>query len=105
MIVLLNYSINSLSQTINNSSTGRLDSVYISINDIKLANSKLIQLEYEQKINNSLKEIIKNDSLIIKKIRYDNDSLSNKINHVVKERNIFIGTSGLLLLLLILKLL
>ncbi len=105
MIVLLSCSIKSLSQSNTNSSTGRLDSVKIAINDIRLANTKLIQLQYEQQINKELKEVIKNDSIIIKNIRHDNDSLSTKINKVKTQRNIAVGSTSILLLLLLLKLL
>ena len=51
MIVLLNYSINLYSDTINNSSTGELeqkDSVFISYDDLRTVNYKLI---YDPKKN------------------------------------------------------
>ncbi len=104
MIVLLSCSIKSLSQN-NHPSTGRLDSVKIAINDIRLANTKLIQLEYEQQINKELKDIVKNDSIIIEKVRYDNNSLSTKINRIKVQRNIAVSSASVLLLLLLLKLL
>lgn len=49
MIVLLSYSINSLSKSLT-SSTGRIeqDSVTIAISDIRKANAKLIELSYEK---------------------------------------------------------
>lgn len=104
MIVLLSCSTKSLSQN-NHSSTGRLDSVKIAVDDIRLANAKLIQLQYEQEINKELKEIVRNDSIIIEKVRYDNNSLSTKINKVKTQRNIAVGSTSILLLLILLKLL
>ena len=101
MIVLLNYSINSYSDTINNSSTGELeqkDSVFISYNDLRTVNSKLIELKYEKETNNVLRTIIRNDSLIIDTLTIDNLRLTsevktlNKLNKKYKkQRNVGFG--------------
>lgn len=85
--------------------TGREDSIYVSIDDIRKANSKLIQLEYEKDINASLREYIRNDSIIIKQARQECELLRGKNNKVVKQRNAAVGGSLVILLLLIMKLL
>lgn len=106
MIVLLSCS-TSLSSKANNqtSFTGRQDSIYVSIDDIRKANSKLIQLQYEKDINNSLREYIRNDSIIIKQTREECSLLRGKSSRLTKERNAAATSSLVLLLLLIMKLL
>ena len=87
MIVLLNYSINSYSDTINNSSTGELeqkDSVFISYNDLRTVNSKLIELKYEKETNNVFRNIIRNDSLIIDTLTIDNLRLTSEVKTLNK---------------------
>lgn len=101
MIVLLNYSINSYSDTINNSSTGKLeqkDSVFISYDDLRTVNSKLIELKYEKETNNILRTIIRNDSLIIDTLTIDNNRLTSEVkilnksnNEYKKQRNVGFG--------------
>lgn len=101
MIVLLNYSINSYSDTINNSSTGELeqkDSVFISYDDLRTVNSKLIELKYEKETNNILRNIIRNDSLIIDTLTIDNLRLTSEVKTLnksnkkyKKQRNVGFG--------------
>ena len=101
MIVLLNYSINSYSDTINNSSTGELeqkDSVFISYDDLKVVNGKLIELKYEKETNNILRTIIRNDSLIIDTLTVDNLRLTSEVQTLnksnkkyKKQRNVGFG--------------
>ena len=74
MIVLLNYSMSwcqNNSATI--SSTGELtaspDSVLIAFDDLRKANTKLIELSYEKDINKNLRQIIVNDSVIAEQAR------------------------------------
>lgn len=98
MIVLLSYSINSYSDTINNSSTGELeqkDSVLISYDDLRIVNGKLIELNYEKESNIILRKIIRNDSLIIDTLTVDNIKLNSEIEKLnrlnkkyKKQRNI-----------------
>ena len=82
-----------------NLSTGELvipeDSVLISYNDLRIVNSKLIQLDYEQQINTNLRTIIKNDSIIIKDYKVLNDRISKNRKKVVRQRNIAIGAGVL----------
>ena len=101
MIVLLNYSINSYSDTINNSSTGGLeqkDSVFISYDDLRTVNCKLIELKYEKETNNILRNIIRNDSLIIDTLTIDNLRLTSEVKTLnksnkkyKKQRNVGFG--------------
>lgn len=61
MIVLLSCStsLSSRGQTINSSTGGFTDdSVKVAINDLRKANIKLIQLDYEKDINKNLRQII-----------------------------------------------
>ena len=101
MIVLLNYSINSYSDTINNSSTGELeqkDSVFISYDDLRTVNCKFIELKYEKETNNVLRTIIRNDSLIIDTLTVDNLRLTSEVQTLnksnkkyKKQRNVGFG--------------
>ncbi len=118
MIVLLNCSITLLANnthlTCTHPSTGGVvvkdtivkDSVLISYNDLRLANSKLIELDYEKKINKSLKSIIVNDSIVIQHYKSSNILLNKAYKKAVYQRNITIG-GGIVLsivtLLLLLK--
>lgn len=95
------------------SSTGEVnirDSVLIAIDDIKIANAKMIELKYEKQINSNLREIIRTDSVLIDAMRINLDACTIKYNNdiikVKKQRNASIVAGGsinvLLLLLLIL---
>ena len=102
MIALLVYSTNLYASNPTdylNLSTGELvipeDSVLISYNDLRIVNSKLIQLDYEQQINANLRTIIKNDSIIIKDYQVLNDRINKNRKKAVRQRNIAIG-SGVL---------
>lgn len=102
MIALLSYSTNLYASNPTNYlnlSTGEIvipeDSVLISYNDLRIVNSKLIQLDYEQQINANLRTIIKNDSIIIKDYQVLNNRISKKHKKVVRQRNIAIGAGVL----------
>ena len=102
MIALLGYSTNSYANSpigFLNLSMGDVvvleDSVLISYNDLRIVNSKLIQLDYEQKINDNLRTIIKNDSIVINNYKVLNDRISKDCKNVVKQRNIAIGVGVL----------
>ena len=107
MTVLLACSTISSSRNYSSSSTGGLgnDSVKVAISDIRKANIKLVQLKYEQEINANLKEIIRNDSIIIYNKSVDNKALTNQVNKLKKQRNITCCSIGVTILLLILNLL
>ena len=102
MIALLGYSTNlyASNQTdLLNLSTGEVfipeDSVLISYNDLRIVNSKLIQLDYEKQINANLRTIIKNDSIVIKDYKILNDRISKNCKKAVRQRNITIGAGVL----------
>ena len=102
MIALLGYSTNLYASNPTDSlnlSTGEIvtpeDSVLISYNDLRIVNSKLIQLDYEQQINANLRTIIKNDSIIIKDYQILNNRINKNRKKAVRQRNIAIGTGVL----------
>ena len=107
MIVLLSYSSSWLESNAHPSFTGELtnDSVLVAIDDLRAANTKMIELRYEKEINLSLKEIIKNDSVAIVALREDNSIVEQRAKKYKRERNVAGGASGVLLVLLILALL
>lgn len=99
MIVLLNYSINSYGND-SISFTGELDSdsTLIAYSDLKIVNSKLIELEFQKEINLKLQGIIKLDSIIIDTLLFNNNNLvtenyklNKKAKQYKKQRNIAIG--------------
>ena len=113
MIVLLGCSINLLASNKHTNythlSTGGViieDSVLVSYNDLRLANSKLIELDYEKKINTTLRSIIVNDSIIIQHYKSNNALINKSYKKVIRQRNIAIGGGvvfSIVTLLLLLK--
>ena len=104
MTVLLSCSMNlSSSGQVANSSTGVLcDSVKVSINDLRKANIKLIQLDYEKAINNNLRQIIVNDSVLAEQARQRYILLDRTCKKIKKQRNIGVGAAiGSILLFII----
>lgn len=104
MTVLLSCSMNlSSSGQVANSSTGVLgDSVKVSINDLRKANIKLIQLDYEKAINNNLRQIIVNDSALAEQARQRYILLDRTCKKIKKQRNIGVGAAiGSILLFII----
>lgn len=102
MIVLLSYSINLSAKSdvdANIPSTGevvnRSDSVLVSYDDLRLANSKLIQLDYEKKVNTKLRSIIANDSITLQNYKNINNRISNDCRKAVHQRNIIFGAAAL----------
>lgn len=99
MIALLGCSINLLANNTNidslHSSTGEVvppnDSVLISYDDLKIVNSKLIELNYEKQINNNLRQIIINDSIIIQNYQVLNKKINKDYKKTIRQRNIAIG--------------
>ena len=84
--------------------------VSIPVSYLKLANGKMIELKYEKEINNKLRNIVYNDSLIIDGINYELDNcIKNKeieVKKARKQRNIFIVSTigaALVSLLILLK--
>lgn len=113
MIVLLGCSINLLASNKHTNctylSTGGVvveDSVFVSYNDLRLANSKLIELDYEKKINTTLRSIIVNDSIIIQHYKNSNALINKSYKKAIRQRNIAISGGvvfSIVTLLLLLK--
>ena len=77
-------------------STGELvnqDSVNVSINDLRIVNSKLVELKYEKETNKVLRNIVHNDSCIIDNNNKTINQLKCKVKKVIKQRNV-IGVAG-----------
>ena len=112
MIVLLGCSINLLANNTNvdslHLSTGDVvqpnDSVLISYDDLRLANSKLIELEYEKQINNNLRSVISNDSIVIRDYQILNERINKDCKKVIRQRNIAISGAAVLFITTILTL-
>ena len=101
MIALLSCSINLYANDYHISSTWEVikkDSVFISYNDLRTVNCKLIELKYEKETNNILRTIIRNDSLIIDTLTIDNIRLISNVQTLnksnkkyKKQRNVGFG--------------
>ena len=117
MIALLSCSMNLLTSSVAAiSSTGRLkqdslthDSILVSYDDLRKANSKLIELEYEKRINKSLRIIIDNDSIAISglnsRINYIQQDCDRTNKKYKRQRNITSGIGIGAIILLIISLL
>ena len=92
MIVLLSYSINSSSK-VYIPFTGGLehDSIKVAIDDLRKANTKLIELSYEKDINKNLRQIIRNDSVLAEQARQRYILLDRSCKKIKKQRNIGFG--------------
>ena len=112
MIALLGCSINLLANNTNvdslHLSTGDVvqpnDSVLISYDDLRLANSKLIELKYEKQINNNLRSVIYNDSIVIRDYQILNERINKDYKKVIRQRNIAIGGAAVIFVTTILTL-
>lgn len=112
MIVLLGCSINLLANNTDVDSlypsTGErvnpIDSVLISYDDLRLANSKLIELEYEKQINNNLRSVIYNDSIVIRDYKILNERINEDCKKAIRQRNIAISGATVLFITTILTL-
>ena len=105
MIVLLSYSINSSSK-VYIPFTGGLehDSIKVAIDDLRKANTKLIELSYEKDINKNLRQIIRNDSILAEQARQRYILLDRSCKKVTKQRNIACCSAAGAIILLILSL-
>ena len=96
MIVLLSCSIGLSGSNQYIPSTGELvnqDSVSVSIDDLRIVNSKLVELKYEKETNKVLRDIVHNDSCIIDNNNKTINQLKGKVKKVTKQRNV-IGVAG-----------
>ena len=110
MIALLSYSMNSLANDCDTIlSTGRQDSVLIAYDDLRKVNGKLIELEYEEEINNNLRNIIYNDSIAIDNLKSGINRIfieaDKRVKKAKKERNIAGGVGIVAIVLLIISIL
>lgn len=86
-IVLLSYSIVCLGNNNQIPSTGELDSVLISYDDLRIVNSKLVELDYTKQINTKYKSVISNDSAIINNYKQLNANINKTAIKYKKQRN------------------
>lgn len=104
MIVLLSCSISLLANNTDvdslHLSTGNVvqpkDSVLISYDDLRRANAKLIELNYEKQINSNLRNIISNDSIVIRDYQVLNEKINKDCKKAIRQRNIAIGGAAAL---------
>lgn len=80
------------------------DSVKVAYSDLRVVNGKLVELKYTKEINSKLKSIIYNDSIIIDKHKVLLETKDKQSKTYRNQRNIAIGSSMGLFLLLILSL-
>ena len=72
------------------------DSVLISYDDLRRANAKFIELNYEKQINNNLRNIISNDSIVIRDYQVLNEKINKDCKKTIRQRNIAIGGAAAL---------
>lgn len=85
------------------------DSVVVSVDALRIANTKMIELKYEKEINANLQEVIRVDSVLISSFESNlfaiKKQAKEEIDNMKKQRNkaIVIGSasSSILLILLI----
>ena len=102
MILLLSYSKSWCQSELPISSKGDVDSVLVSYNDLRIANSKMIELKYQKAANDTLRAIVANDRVIIGKLNESlekykvvNDNLNNVSKKQKKNLVIFKSTTVL----------
>lgn len=83
------------------------DSVLVSMEAIKIANAKMVELNYEKEINRNLRDCIQNDSILISDLHTNLSACEinkdKEVAEIKKQRNIAIvagGATSLLFLLL-----
>lgn len=105
MIAPLSYSINLSANNDSNFLTGELqelnDSVTISYNDLRIANSKMTELKFQKEMNEKLLQIISNDNKIITNYAELNSKLNSQCKKYIKQRNIAIGVGSVIVAALI----
>ena len=94
-IALLGCSTNLLANDVDNFPTGEVveqtDSVMIAYDDLRIVNSKLVELDYEKQINANLRQVVANDSIIINDYNATNTRLNQDCKKYIRQRNIAIG--------------
>ena len=80
------------------------DSIKVAIDDLRKANTKLIELSYEKDINKNLRQIVRNDSILAEQARQRYILLDRSCKQIKKQRNIAYCSAGATIMLLILSL-
>lgn len=80
------------------------DSVLIAYDDLRIANAKMLELNYEKEINTKLREIIETDSIHIEKLNFVIEDNKRKIKESKRREYIAEGVSVLSLIALIISL-
>lgn len=101
MIALLVYSMSCLGQTNSTSSTGVQDSTKISYDDLREVNAKLIELKYCKEVRVVQDSIIAVQDSEIVYLKQNNVGLSQTNKHLKSERNLLLGSTSLLLIILL----
>lgn len=114
IVLLLLFSLNLLASepdSAYSSLTGVLVSenyALVSCDALRIANAKMVELDYEKEINKNLKEIVYNDSIIISTLKNNievvEEECKQEVKSVKKKLYIAEGCSGGLLILLVLVL-
>lgn len=113
-VLLLVFSKNLLANevdSVHSSFTGVLVSdnyALVSYDALRIANAKMVELDYEKEINKNLKEIIYNDSIIIKDLKeyIQSENITHKEEVKSLKKKLLIsgscGTGCLILLIIVL---
>lgn len=104
-IVLLSCSKSWSENNITLSTGGVPDSVLVAVDDLRVANAKMVELKYEKEINADLRQIVKNDSVIINALKQEVDYNQAQSKKYKKQRNVVSGAGVGVLILLIISLL
>ena len=80
------------------------DSIKVAIDDLRKANTKLIELRYKKDINKNLRQIIRNDSILAEQARQRYILLDRSCKKVTKQRNVACCSAAGAIILLILSL-
>lgn len=84
------------------------DSVIVSVDALRIANAKMLELKYEKEINANLQEVVRVDSVLISSLESNlfavKEQAKEELDDMRKQRNKAIvvgGTSSLILLILL----
>lgn len=104
MIALLSYSMSCLGNNHTLFYGAANDSLKISYDDLRIVNSKLVELDYEKQTNVKLKQVIENDKKIIATSDSINMYNNRRIVQLTRKNNIKNGALVTTVILLIISL-
>ncbi len=104
-IVLLSCSKSWSENSIIPSTGGVPDSVLVAVDDLRAANAKMVELKYEKEINADLRQIVKNDSVVVNALKQEVNYNQAQSKKYKKQRNVVGGASIGVLILLVISLL